>query len=173
MTTFFLRIETKIIDEESPSESDFPTYIEVQKLDEKVNDPWYDVPCLKPWFFSSQHEDKDVNSEVESTESVSREVPVSSEVAPNSDKVSVTKSKNLSETLSVFPQDLQTLSGESDTEKNQQPLYGWDLCGGNNVEHSLESNNATNSYSLEDQNRVAGTVWGQKPSDDVVSKQTI
>jgi len=141
----------------------------VQKLDEKVNDPWYDVPCLKPWFFSSQPEEKDVNNEVAPTGSVSCEVPVSSEVAPNSDNVSVTKSKSLSETLSVFPQDLQTLSGESDAERNQQSLHGWELCGGNNVEHSSASNNATNSYALEDQNRVAGTVWGQKPSDDVVS----
>jgi hypothetical protein len=141
----------------------------VQKPDEKVNEPWYDATCFIPWFFTSQPEDKDVNKEVEPTESVLREVPVSSEVAPNPENVSVTKSKSLSETLSVFPKDLQTLSGESDTERNQQSLHGWELCGGYDVEHTAVSNNDTNSCSLENQNRVAGTVWGQKPSDDVVS----
>lgn len=162
------------MDEESPSESEFPTYIEVQKIDEKVNEqPWYDASCYMPWIFGSQPEattedvKKDVNIEAKPESPV--EVPTASDAAPDFDVVSTDKSKGLSETLSVFPKDLQTLSGESDTEERNEQNHVWELCGGyEDVEHTSGSNNDSSSSS-EDHNRVSGAVWGQNPSDGALS----
>lgn len=159
----------KIGDEESPSESEFPTYIEVLKPDEKVNEPWFDASCYMPWFFGSQPETTDVATEIKPAQFVSGELPISSNAATDFDVISKDNSEGLSKTLSVFPKDLQTISGESDTEKNQQPFHGWEICGGGDVEHTSASNNDTSSSSLEGQNRVSGNVWGQKPTDGAVS----
>ncbi|KAL3766664.1 hypothetical protein ACHAWU_003420 [Discostella pseudostelligera] len=160
-------------DEESPSELEFPTYIEVQKPSEQVNEPsWYDASCYSmPWSFCSQPGVRDDSNDTKPAQSVAaHEVLISTDDAPDSDIFSTVKSKGLSETMSVFPKDLQTLSGESDNERtNQQALHGWELCGGYGAEQEASNANDTNSSSSEDQNRVTGTVWGQKPSEGVAA----
>lgn len=145
----------------------------MQKPSEQVNEPsWYDASCYSmPWSFCSQPDVRNVSDDAKPAQSVAaHEVPISTNDAPDSDIVSTDKSKGLSETMSVFPKDLQTLSGESDNERtNQQALHGWELCGGYGAEQEASNANDTNSSSSEDQNRVTGTVWGQKPSEGVAA----
>jgi hypothetical protein len=142
-----------------------------------------------PWFFESTPKTRDIN-EIQPANSTTCVIPIAADAvdnpdtdnavdrpvagdspdannsddSPDADNGCSVQSKGLSETLSVFPKDVQTISEESYTKKNQQRLQNWDLCGGYGEQEQF-SNNDFSSSTTEDQNRVTGTIWGQKPSD--------